>query len=125
MAENNRDSSTNSTQRNAPNDEWFEKKEQELAKTKRQLGKEIYSLTHGAASILPSRKKNAAHLKIDLLRTECALAEVREIRRALLGLSYNAHIRSRALPNFVANNPSYARVVADEIHIDESILNQI
>lgn len=106
-------------------DEWFELQEKQLNERKRQLGQNIERMSMGLTACLPSKKQQRAKEQIKLLEIIGQLAEIREVRRALLGLGDDAHIRPRAMPNFVVENPSYAKVVADELPEAEAMARQI
>ena len=97
------------------NDERWERREAELEKRRNRVGAQIASCRRPFLRLFPRIRRQRALLQEQLVWTLGALAEVRELRRALLGLKHNSHIRGRALPNFVANNPGYAEVVADEV----------
>lgn len=96
-------------------DVWFEKREQALGQSRSALGTTIAGNSGRLTAWLPSHRRARVEAELELVYTLSGLMEVRELRRTLLGMSHNAHIRGRALPNFVADNPSYAKVVADEL----------
>lgn len=97
------------------NDERWERREAELEQLRNQVGAQIASCRRPLVRLLPGNRHRRALLQEQLVWALGALAEVRELRRSLLGLKHNSHIRGRALPNFVADNPGYAEVVADEV----------
>lgn len=104
-----------------PVDEGLEKREAELGLERARLGgllAELQGRSRGLlARLLPWRRRalhrQAAPLAMDLTDLLGRLSEVREVRRGLLGLGPSAHIRSRATPNFVRENPEYARTVQE------------
>ncbi len=108
------------------NDEILEQRERELLIQAAALGEHIYKLQSFWQALKPSSKRRQAALQLELLQVIAALDEVREVRRLLLGLDPQAHLRKRDIPNFVAQNPAYASVVAceqttcicDKSHID-------
>ena len=95
-------------------DEILEKRERELLRQATALGDGIYKLQSFWQTWQPGNKKRRAALELELLKVIAALDEVREVRRLLLGLAPQAHLRKRDIPNFVAKNPDYASVVACE-----------
>ncbi len=98
-----------------PNDERLEKREAELEFQRNALGESIASARCFTAHLSRLTQRRRATHQEELAYLLGRLAEVREVRRALLGLRHNTHIRGRALPNFVADNPGYAKVVGDEV----------
>lgn len=99
------------------NDETLEKRENELLGSIKELGAEMFALRHSLlGNLLPAKRRKAAALEVRLLKAASALDEVRELRRLMLGLAPQAHIRGRAVPNFVADNPAYAETVAMDPH---------
>ena len=96
-------------------DELLERREGELEAERNRLGREIAALRRPLKRWSRASRRSRASLQLELALVLGQLAEVREIRRAFLGLAHNAHIRERALPNFVAENPTYATWVADEV----------
>ncbi|MGM9998036.1 MAG: hypothetical protein ACI38Q_01345 [Candidatus Bruticola sp.] len=95
-------------------DEILEKRERELLSKVLATGERICTLQSFWQKLKPGRSKRLALQKLELLKLVSALDEVREVRRLLLGLAPHAHIRKRDVPNFVAQNPAYASVVACE-----------
>jgi len=96
-------------------DEWLERRELELGQERNRLGGQVArALRSLLGRFVPGRRKATAQTSIELAETLGRLSEVREVRRALLGLGPNAHIRSRDVPTFVSKNPDYARTVAEE-----------
>ncbi|MBQ7567325.1 hypothetical protein IJT17_00790 [bacterium] len=96
-------------------DERLEQREKDLERQRNELGKKIATERCALALWQKSSCQRRAVLQEQLVYILGQLAELREIRRAMLGLQHNSHIRVRALPNFVADNPGYAKVVADEV----------
>lgn len=96
-------------------DERLERRENELSYKCNELGHSIASERCLLARLTPDNSHKRAIAQVKLVYELGALAEIREVRRILLGLTHNAHIRGRALPNFVADNPGYAECVADEV----------
>lgn len=102
-------------------DEWLERRELELGDQRDAVGGDAARaggrLRGLLARVLPwlfaGARREAGRKSLLLVETLGRLSEVREVRRGLLGLSPNALIRSRATPNFVANNPEYAKTVED------------
>ena len=101
------------------NDEILEKHERELLNQAAALGDGIYGLQSFWQTLKPGNKRRRAALELELLKVIAALDEVREVRRLLLGLDPQAHLRKRDVPNFVAHNPEYASVVACEHEMAE------
>lgn len=103
-------------------DEWLERRELELGRQRDQVGREAARahtrLRSLLARVLPWAagrwRRTGGQRSLLLVEALGRLSEVREVRRGLLGLSPNALIRSRATPNFVADNPDYARKVAED-----------
>ena len=95
-------------------DEWLERRELELGAERHRLGQAVARALRGVLGRLWPRRRGAARASLRLAETLGQLSEVREVRRHLLGLGNNALIRSRATPNFVSQNPDYARTVAEE-----------
>ncbi|MGM9991794.1 MAG: hypothetical protein ACI376_02955 [Candidatus Bruticola sp.] len=95
-------------------DEILERRERELLAQAQSIGEQICVLQGFWQKLKPGRNKRLASQKLRLLKVISALDEVREVRRLLLGLAPQAHIRKRDIPNFVAQNPAYASVVACE-----------
>lgn len=100
-------------------DEFLEQRERDLLAQAAALGEHIYKLQNFWQKLNPSSKRRRASLEVELLQVIASLDEVREVRRLLLGLDPQAHLRKRDIPNFVAQNPSYASVVACEHTIDK------
>lgn len=97
-----------------PGDEWFDAQENRLREEKLQIGQAIADCCRGWRRWLPKYRKLRARQEVKLLQKLGELAELREIRRCLLGTGFTFHIRPRATPNFVADNPAYKKVVAAE-----------
>ena len=95
-------------------DEILEQRERDLLAQAAALGERIYKLQSFWRRLNPHNKRRRSTLELELLQIIASLDEVREVRRLLLGLDPQAHIRKRDVPNFVAQNPSYASVVACE-----------
>lgn len=103
-------------------DEWLERRELELGRQRDGVGgqaaRAAARLRGLAVWLLPwlaaGWRRESGRRSLLLVETLGRLSEVREVRRGLLGLGPKALIRSRATPNFVANNPEYAQHVAEE-----------
>lgn len=100
-------------------DEWLERRELELGQQRDEVGRDasraLNRLRGLLARVVPwavgRSRRQAGQSSLLLVEALGRLSEVREVRRGLLGLSPNALIRSRATPNFVADNPEYAKSV--------------
>lgn len=103
-------------------DEALEQRETELGGERNRVGGEAATLGRRAAGVLARAlpwvaagfRRRAARRSLETIEVLGRLSEVREVRRAMLGLGPNAHIRSRATPNFVKDNPDYRRTVEGE-----------
>jgi hypothetical protein len=96
-------------------DEWLETQEAELARARTEVGRHLARLhlrlrrlSRGPARHLPLPARSRLIREIAAREMEFytilgKIAELREVRRGLLGKSAKAHIRSRSAPSWIGN----------------------